>query len=398
VFLLAGIAWSAPAWAEGEGGSGGAGEPPPEEGEGGPQSSGISATQTNYVGAVMLRGGEDVTMESVVPGYVGDESYQADGRYGYFSGNTLYAGGKDDQGNYVDMIAEFFWFESSVDRGADFYVGVVKARTSPALPDWVLERQGDSFVHGFLPDHEATLYLRAQTDIGQGETSFRWDWSVPFDNYGWDAYGNISMKTEYGLSVNAEGSAQKALTYVNGVEAEANVQAKGFLNHDYKVTTQYEVTLWRWEVVVHGSADEIAWQMNLHSGDREKQNAYHEFFIVMQADEGVPFRLDWLEVGGSVKNPVPFWFDEHRSLSSAVTGIVLRKPPMPEKGGLDGDVKPPTEEEGAPSETPLPDDGGGTTIVNHELGGCAFGGREGAQWSWLLLSLVGLCRRARREP
>jgi len=391
VFLSTSVLFVPAAHAGGEGGGGGA---PPEEGPDLPDS-GLSATQTKYIGPVMLRGGEDVTMESVVPGYVGDESYQADGRYGYFSGNTLYAGGQDDQGNYVDMIAEFFWFESSIDRGADFYVGVVKARTSPNLQDWVLERQGNDFVGAFLPDTEATLYLRAQTDVGQGDTSFRWDWSIPFDNYGWDAYGNITMKTEYGLSVNAEGSAQKAFEYVNGVEAEANVQAKGFLNTDYKVSTQYEVTLWRWEVVVHGSAGQIDWQMNLHSPDREKQNAYHEFFIVMQADEGVPFRLDWLEVGGSVKNPKWYWFDEHRSLSSAVTGIVLRKPPMPEKGGLGGKEPPPPSGDGEAPGDPT-GDGESSNVTNNFNEGCAIGGRA-SDWSWLAaLALAAGIRRRRR--
>src|SRR5207249_4426428 len=68
---------------------------------------------------------------------------------------------------------------------------------------------------------------------------------------------------------------------------------------------------------------------NLHNGDRESQNAYHEFFLAVQADQGKPFHLDWLEVGGSVKKANTLWFDDHRSLSAALTGIVLNPPQLP---------------------------------------------------------------------
>jgi len=384
----------------------GANDPPEDESQPG-SNSGLSDTETNYTGAIMLRGGQEVTFDTVVPGYVGDESYQADGRYAYFTGNTLYAGVQDNENNYVDMIAEFFWFESSLDRGSDFYVAVVKARTSPNLQDWVLEHQGDSFLGYFLPDDEATLYLRAQTEVAQGNGGFRWDWSIPFDSYGWDAYGNTTMETKYGLSVNAEGSAQKAFdTNVEGVPVEANVQAKGYFNSSYQVQTKYEVTLWRWEVVVHGSAGQIDWQMNLHSHDREKQNAYHEYFIVMQADQGVPFKLDWLEVGGSVREPIPFWFDNHRSLSAGVTGIVLRPPQLPppppsDEGESDGNGTAPPSEPPSGGEQPRDPGTPGSPDVNHNNSyyGCSASPVRDAngRWAWLAaLALGGLtCRRWR---
>jgi MYXO-CTERM domain-containing protein len=396
-FVFAGlVSWSATAWADGEGG--GVPDPPPDGGGQQTSDSGLSETQTQYTGAVMLRGGEDITFDSVVPGYVGDESYQQDGRYAYFAGNTLYAGVQDDSGNYVDMIAEFFWFESSQERGSDFYVGVVKARTSPDLSEWVLERQGNELTNAFLPDQEATLYLRAQTDVAQGAGSFRWDWSIPFDNYGWDAYGNITMNTAYGISLDAEGSAQKALNgEIQGIPAEANVQAKGFFNTEYKVQTQYEVTLWRWEVLVHGSAGQIDWQMNLRNKDREKQNAYHEFFIVMQADEGVPFQLDWLEVGGAVKRPMWYWFDERRALSSAVTGLTLRQPPMPDKtapGGGFGGVDDGSDDN---AETPSDEDSYEVAPISPVSAACAFGVDQtpDGSWRWLLLGLGLLALRRR---
>ncbi len=410
VFLAAGLALSfaSTAFADGEGGAGGNDDPPPpppDEEESLP-TSGLSDTETSYKGAIMLRGNHEVTMESVVPGYVGEEWYQADGRYAYFSGNTLYAGVQDDENNYVDMIAEFFWFESSIERGSDFYVAVVKARTSPNLQDWRLEDHGNGFLGYFVPDNEATLYLRAQTDVTAGSGAFRWDWSVPFDNYGWDAYGNITMETKYGLGINGEGAAQKAYETPEGstIPVEANVQAKGFFNSDYQVQTKYEVTLWRWEIVVHGSAGQIDWQMNLHSKDRENQNAYHEYFIAMQSDQGVPFKLDWLEVGGSVKKPVALWWDEHRSLSAAVTGLVLRPPQLPpppptddgeeNDNGEDGTGGAPPTDDGPADQPGAPSQP--SSVNNFYERGCALGGSSNGD-GWLALGALGLLLGLRRR-
>ncbi len=86
----------------------------------------------------------------------------------------------------------------------------------------------------------------------------------------------------------------------DGQSYSASVQSKGYLNSEYKVRTQYQVTLWRWEVMVQGSAGHMSWDMVLNSGDREDQNAYHEFFLVMQTELGQPFEISGLEFGGQV--------------------------------------------------------------------------------------------------
>jgi len=414
--MAAGLVLSAAttAFADGEGGSGGGDNdpPPPPPDDEGQQlpSNGLSDTETSYKGAIMLRGNHEVTFDSVVPGYVGDEWYQADGRYAYFTGNTLYAGVQDNENNYVDLIAEFFWFESSIERGSDFYVAVVKARTSPNLQTWRLADHGHGFFGYFVPDSEATLYLRAQTDTSAGESAFRWDWSIPFDNYGWDAFGNITMETKYGLGVNGEGAAQKAFETPEGsnIPVEANVQAKGFFNKNYQVQTKYEVTLWRWEIVVHGAAHQIDWQMNLHSKDRDNQNAYHEFFIAMQADQGVPFKLDWLEVGGTVKDPIPLWWDEHRSMSAAVTGITLRPPQLPpppptddgqeNNNGDDGSGGAPADDGPADDPGPAAAPGKNTSVNNFYERGCALGAAPSSDYGWLALGALGLLLGLRRRP
>ena len=68
-------------------------------------------------------------------------------------------------------------------------------------------------------------------------------------------------------------------------EVAATVQAKGYLNESFQIQTKYQVTLWRWEMMVQGTPADMDWDLYLDSWDRQEQNAYHEFMVVMQADE-----------------------------------------------------------------------------------------------------------------
>jgi hypothetical protein len=307
----AALSFSFPAFADTgllDGGSG--------DSSGGSSSSGdaISDAETSFKGAIMLTGGVDVTIGTLTPGLAEDEAAY---RYAFFSGNTLYAGVEDDGGNTVDMIVEFFWFESSIDRGSDFWVAVVKARTSPNLEeDWKLNLSDDPI-----------LTIHAETMNEREDAGFRWDWSLPFESYGWDAYGNITMETAYGIGSSAEGSMMAAYEEdIEGVEVEANVQSKGYFNSEYKVQTRYQITLWRWEMFVHGTPNDVSWDLYLDSPDRMEQNAYHEYFLVMQADEGKGFDLDRLELSGTVTDQRWYWWDANSTLSLAVNNIRLERP------------------------------------------------------------------------
>ena len=79
------------------------------------QNSGLSEAETSYKGAWMLEGGLDVDFGSVAVGSLANDEAQS--TYAFFTGNTLYVGAEDSQGNGIDAIVEFFWFESSLDRG-----------------------------------------------------------------------------------------------------------------------------------------------------------------------------------------------------------------------------------------------------------------------------------------
>ena len=149
-------------------------------------SDGMSLTETSFSGAIMLEPGNTVEAESFDVGEMSHKYGQK--QYAYWSGNTLYVGAEDDYGNGIDGIVEFFWFESSIDRGADFYVAVIKARTTPNVTDdWYLMED----------DTKPVQKVSAHTNISREAGAFRWDWSLPFENYGMDSYGQVSLKNSY---------------------------------------------------------------------------------------------------------------------------------------------------------------------------------------------------------
>ena len=84
-------------------------------------NQGASSSGTNFKGARILGGDGDVDILGTVgPGMYGDEDHE---RYWFWEGKTLYLGVSDPGSkNSVDAIVEFYWFESSIPRGSDFYV------------------------------------------------------------------------------------------------------------------------------------------------------------------------------------------------------------------------------------------------------------------------------------
>jgi hypothetical protein len=305
----------------------------------------LMTAETSYIGAIMLEGGVDVTFSGY--GALNGETQQA---YSYFNGNSLYIGQEDDDGNRIDAIVEFFWFESSVDRGSDFYVAVIKARSNPSSGDelWITDWND----WGLTP--HPVLSVEAYTDVVREQGSFRWDWSLPFESYGIDAYGQITMGNQYGIgggaSAGAEGSAMTAVsipegTNINGVpieggaNASAEIQTKGYLNSEYKVQTQYNVTLFEWDVDVTGGADTMIWDMYLNLEERAEQSAYHEYYLAIQVDEGKTFMMDDITILGNFDTS---WWNPmaRRELGVTLSGIEISAPfynPEPTVYDDDGD-------------------------------------------------------------
>lgn len=130
-------------------------------------------------------------------------------------------------------------------------------------------------------------------------------------------------------------------TNVNGipVEGSAEIQVKGYMSSEYKVQTQYNVTLFEWDVDVTGGADIMAWDMYLNLEARDQQSAYHEYFLAVQVDEGETFQLDNINILGNFDtswNP----FSGPTEIGVMLSGIEISQPfynPQPTVMDEDGD-------------------------------------------------------------
>jgi len=99
---------------------------PPE-----PIVSEVSNTDTSFVGARILKEGAEVSGGEPYTGIYEDIETQS---YGFWQGDTLFFGADNEvTGNTVDGVAEFYWFESSIPKSADFYVMVLKVKSSPNI-------------------------------------------------------------------------------------------------------------------------------------------------------------------------------------------------------------------------------------------------------------------------
>lgn len=291
----------------------------------------ISASETTYSGAEILQGDVEVYFNQVTD----LEDNTTPDNYAFFEGNTLYVGTEDNWGNTVDGIIEFYWFESSIDRGSDFYVAVIKARSTPGDNCGILgtcSLWADEWADwGEYP----VISVEAFTDISREQGAFRWDWSVPFESYGIDAYGQITMGNQYGLGTQTEGSAMSAVslpegTNINGVpvEGDASIQVKGYVGTEYKVQTQYNVTLFEWDVFVNGRANMMTWDMYLNLGERDNQSAYQEYFLAIQVEEGQPFMIDELNILGNFD--AGWWNPIRNELGLSLKGLQIYQPTIDE--------------------------------------------------------------------
>ena len=314
----------------------------------------LSSSETSYTGATILEGDWDVTFNGFEPITDDEETFP----YAFFEGNTLYVGNSDTHDNTIDAIVEFFWFQSSIDRGTDFYVAVIKTRVTPghdcyyAPWDWARGAQCKLWADEWSDWGEhPVLSVEAMTDVEREQGAFRWDWSIPFESYGIDAYGQVTFQNMYGIGSASEGAAmahgEYQLNEDGDVKAEGSVQVKGYHSSEYSVQTQYEVTLYEWDVFVDGRADLMAWDMYLNLGARETQSAYHEYFLAVQVAEGEQFMLDNLNF---IANFDTGWYDPFQhELGISLQGMTIGQPYYePASNEDDGEG---TEEEDSPEDT-----------------------------------------------
>jgi hypothetical protein len=305
--------------------------------------SGVSATDTSFIGARILSEGQEVQGGEVYTGIYDD--YEAES-YGFWQGDTLFFGAENiETGNTVDGVAEFYWFESSIPKSSDFYVIVLKVKSSPnIIDDWQLSQE-DNWLGEFMYDILPAQYVEANMKDSGEAGAIRWDWSVPFQNYKWEPLKTINMEQSYSagydLSAGANASADpvqlagtltgmdfKESGILKDLNSQVNIQSKGYMNNSYKVSSQYSVTLYRWEMVVLGGADNMVWNLIISKdGSTANDSAYHEYFMVIQAPQGETVHLEDIHLGATFRNHNPIWFDGWDSVSVTL-GDVIWTPPL----------------------------------------------------------------------
>ena len=172
------------------------------------------------------------------------------------------------------------------------------------------------------------------------------------------------------------------------------------------------MTLYRWEVFVDGNPGEMNWDMVLNTGDRDDQNAYHEYFLVMQTDFDEPFTIDALTVSAGFNN---WWWTVDTFAEVTLENITLNAPFWsPEPGddddddvGDDDDTVGDDDDDDAPitdddddddsevqGDDDDEDDGDRVSLVN---GGCSLVSGNDSSAGLALFALLGLATLRRRS-
>ena len=112
-----------------------------------------------------------------------------------------------------------------------------------------------------------------------------------------------------------------------------------FPSHDQ---TQYEVTLYEWDVEVDGRADVMAWDMYLNTGVRDDQNAYHEYFLAIQVEEGQTFTIDFFNIAANFD--LGWWNPVHYDLGLSLGNVQIMPPPDFEEPVVEEPASEPAEE------------------------------------------------------
>ncbi len=287
-----------------------------------PEISVLSETETAYSGALLMSNGTNIQLGALTEGRYDDLEDRE--RYLFWQGDSLFLGVIDTvDNNRLDVVAEFYWFESSLPRNSDFYVIVLKVTAAPsANTEWRIATPPSITDSLLFRDIGSVHRVEAAVDRSGDFGAIRWDWSVPFQNYRWEPERVIEVEQEYAAGAHLEGSAMRDLS------GGTNVQAKGFLDAQTRVSTRYTITLWRWEMLVQAGATDMDWALVALSPEHEQDPAYHEYFLVLQAERNVPVRLDYLQFGTTFRKRA-LLLDEFSDLSIRLQDIQLTAPQNP---------------------------------------------------------------------
>ena len=292
-------------------------------GAGAQDADDMAAGQSSYVGARLLQPETGIQIGGMNVGVHGDE--EGRNRFMFWEGNSLFAGVVDEEtGNRLEMVGEFYWFESSIDRNADFYLVVLKVTSTPyPNTDWRVATEESWIDNAMLRDIGPVQQVEANVNDDGRQGAIRWDWSVPFQNYRWEPERVIEVQQTYAAGVQAEGGAMASVT--EGV----NIQAKGVLSANHQVKSRYTITLWRWQMLVLAGATDMSWNLVALDPAHAQDPAYHEYFLVLQAERGQPVHLNFLRIASTLREDLFLWPDNFQTMSASLDDITLTAPEDP---------------------------------------------------------------------
>jgi hypothetical protein len=253
---------------------------------------------------------------------------------------------------------------------------VLKVRSSPNVQDdWQLSQENGWNDLWFDNPPGQTVFTKMG---GNGESgAIRWDFCVPFQNYGYDVKQVNQISQGYfvgfdlqalatakaGIGANAgtkfdvpltEGVFLKTAVDTNSA-VDGQIQGKGYFQSQYSVQTNYTVTIYNWQMVVTGGStgsndNEMQWDLIVtDENEKDMDNAYHEYFVVIQAPQGEIAQLDEISIAGAFDND--WWIGVGESsdmVSMVVKGITFQPPSDIECYW--NDTPPSAEEAGCPSQ------------------------------------------------
>ena len=145
----------------------------------------------------------------------------------------------------------------------------------------------------------------------------------------------MQISESYGYSFNGNANAQgkasqqfKEGGMVADLSGNAQIQSKGYINSDFKVQSQYTVTLAKWQMLVASGGEDIHYKLVVlpHDDENEQESGYYEYYIVIQAGRGTPVHIEEMEIGGMFRHTIPLWFDSYEGLSVTVGDIWITPP------------------------------------------------------------------------
>ena len=333
-----------------------------------------SESQTAYQGARILNYGTEVMGGYEQVGIYGDEDDDVN-RYASWQGDTLVFGATSAEGNTVDGIAEFFWFESSVPKSADLYLVLLKVRSSPLIGEgWQLSQE-DGFWDGW-GNNPASQSVFAEMAGNGANGAINFSYSLPFQNYGYDVkqVNQISQGYSAGVDLTATGSiggglganagAKFDIPLTEGVflktavdsntSIDGKIQSKGYFQKQYSVTSNYTVTVYNWQMAVTGGAvndndNKMMWDLFVaEENDKEDDSAYHEYFLAVQVPQGKTGHIQQLSIAGAFENDWWIGIGESKDQVDVIVADITFDPPA-EIECYWNDPTPTAEETGCPT-------------------------------------------------